>query len=61
MVVDHHMEVLPARDAGQAPLEPRLFLACAAASDTVARTPDTAELLDVDVHELAGMAALVSG
>jgi hypothetical protein len=47
------MHVLPACDPATAASDPRLPLAGTVATDPVADTANPAELLDVDVHELA--------
>ena len=60
VVVDGDMNELPAGDAGAAPVDPRLCLRGAAAADAVADAADAAELLDVDVDQLAGPLALVA-
>jgi len=52
VIVDRHVQVLPAGSA--------LRLARAIAGDAVSWPDDAAELLDVDVHELAGRGALVA-
>ena len=52
VVVDRHVQVLPAGLA--------LRLAAAIAGHAMAWPEDPSELLDVDVHELAGTRALVA-
>ena len=52
-VVDADVDELPADAAG-------LALACAVAGDAMADALEAAELLDVDVDQLAGMLALVA-
>ena len=53
VVVDRDMHELPAGDATPATIDLGLALAGAAAVDAVADTADAAELLDVEVDELA--------
>ena len=53
VVVDSDVDELPAGDAALAARDPGLGLARPAAADAVADTAHSAELLDVDVHELA--------
>jgi hypothetical protein len=54
MVVDRHMDELPSGPSGSAVADD---LAC----DAVAGSVETAELFDVDVDDLAGRGALVTG
>ena len=54
MVVDRHMDELPSGTSGSAMADD---IAC----DAMARSIETAELFDVDVDDLAGRGALVTG
>ena len=53
MVVDRQMHIFPADPSG-------LALACAIAGDAVTNAIEFAELLDVDVEDLAGSCAFVA-
>jgi hypothetical protein len=60
VIVDHHVHMLPAGDSVPAALAAGALLGCAAADHAVPGATDASQPLDVDVHELARVAALVA-
>src|SRR2546430_11734564 len=60
MVVDADVDELPALRAAAATPAAVRVLALALAGDAVSGAGDAAQPLDVDVHELAGVASLVA-
>jgi len=60
VVVDRDVDEVPAGVAGPAAVDRDLALALSAAADAVAGTRNAAQILDVDVHELARPLTLVA-
>jgi hypothetical protein len=60
VIVDHDVHVFPASHSAQTTLAAGAPLGGSAARHAMPGAPDAAELLDVDVDELAGMTALVA-
>jgi hypothetical protein len=60
LVVDEDVHVRPARDARQSSLQACPFLAGAASEHAVAGAADAPQLLDIHVHEVARVTALVA-